>query len=737
MNQYSLSPHPKALALTAACLCLTSVAVVSPHAEARHPLLREPLQSEQAPTFRSAVNRVRVDAIVSDGDGSFIDNLTPEDFRLLEDGVEQQITSLQLVSAESGRVTSVGPRGSSGSAPEMRSAATLGAIVYFVDQPSLDQEDHPQLTEAFGDLFEGEGDLAIPHSVFILGDGGALSQLAPLTTDRDALRNAARLVADAGPSSYSIFDRMSREYAPVMKGGLDVLNGAGSSPNKIRDYVRSVEAKARADGELMRQRVGYTLRQLTELTHALSLMEGRTALVWISSGAMVTESGPFGAFVEAVREAIAADLGGGSNLAWSSPDQRVIDEQATLIEAANSGNVSIYIVDPRPTGSLGSLGSRAAVGDNQVARALRRNVRPAYAGLTAPLAEVAASTGGRSFIGWSDLDRAFQEQYVDSTQFYVVSYEPPEPREDGEYHEIRVQVDVPGADVRARPGYRELPATVRIKREVTAALSFPGLVAGRPVPAQAFHRFASDGSSSIYLVIGLPGQEESVLGSWAPAFGTVSAQAGMDEQAIQRLGISRFQVHAVAFSSAGELGGEFHTTVALAAAAGTQSTANPAGFSNYVKEIQVDPGVYDVRMLVSEEAGDRIGTARRQVEVPSSQDGWLMADPMLVAVDPETRELRPLLTSAARAGLQLATSVQVSGAASPQLVLTLRREGIDAPILEGSPTALPPVYPGVHGGTLPLPPLDPGQYLVELKIVDLAAQQQAVRLLPLRVTETG
>ncbi len=648
----------------------------------------------------------------------------------------QEIAAVQLVNLESGQVTSVGSRGSSVPAAEMRSAATLGAIVYFVDQPSLDQSDHPQLSEALSARFDGEGDLAIPHSVFMLGDGGALRQLAPLTTNREALRDAFRLVIDAGPSSDSIFDRMVREYAPAMKGALDVLNGAGGSANKIRDYVRNVETKARADGELVRQRVGYTLRQLTELTHALALMEGRTALVWISSGAMVTESGPFGAFAEAVREAVAADMGG-SNLTWSAPDQRVIDVMTNLIEAANSGNVSIYIVDPRPTGSLGSLGTRAAVGDNQLARALRRNVRPAYAELTGPLAEVAARTGGRSFIGWSDLDRAFQEQYVDSAQFYMISYEPSAPREEGELHEIQVRVDVPGAEVRARPGYRELPAAVRIKREVTAALSFPGLVAGRPLPAQALHRFTPDGSSSIYLVIGLPGQEETVLGSWAPAFGAVNAQAGMDEQAIQRLGISRFQVHAVAFSSAGGLGGEFHTTVSPEVAGGTQSTANPARFSNYVKEIQVDPGVYDVRMLVSEEGGDRIGTARLQVEVPSSQDGWLMADPMLVAVDPETRMLRPLLTSAARAGLQLATSVQVSGAASPQLVLTVRREGTDAPILEGSPTALPPVYPGVHGGTLPLPRLDPGQYLVELKIVDVAAQQQAVRLLPLRVTESG
>ncbi len=727
----------KTLAIAAAFLCLSSVAVAGSNAAAEHPLLQEPAQTAQTPTFRSAVTRVRVDTLVTDGDGNFVDDLAAEDFRLLEDGVVQEITGVQLVSAESGRVTNLGSRGSSGPAAEIQSAATLGAIVYFVDQPSLDQSDHPQLSEVLGGLFEGDGDLAIPRAMFMLSEGGALRQLAPLTTDRDVLRNAALMAIEAGPASESIFERMSREYPNMMKNALDVLNNAGSSPAKIRDVVRAAEQTATRDGEQARQRFGYTLRRLTELTHALSVMEGRTALVWISSGAIVTNSGPFGAFAATVQEIVAAEVSSSAQTTWSVPDPRVLDAMDTLVEAANTGNVSIYAIDPRPISELGSLGTRAAVGDNQVARALRRNIRPAYAQLTAPLSEVAASTGGRSFIGWSDLGRAFREQYVDSTRFYMLFYEPPEPHEDGEYHEIEVEVGVSGAEVRARPGYRELPALERRKREITAALTLPGSVVGRPVPARGFHRFAADGSPSIYLAIGLPGQEETVLGSWAPAFGTVDTRDGVDEQAIQQLGIPFFEVHAVAVSSAGGLGHEFHARVASEAAAGRQSAANSARFSPYIREFQVDPGVYDVRMFVNEVPGDRVGTARLAVEVPSSEDGWRMADPMLVAVDPVGGGIRPLLSSDARSGLRLAASVQVGGAASPQLVLAVRREGVEAPIIVAAPTELRPVSPGVHGGVLPLPSLEPGQYEVELKIVDLAAEQQAVRLLALRVLESG
>ena len=38
----------------------------------------------QRPTFRSAVNLVRTDVIVRDGDGVFVPDLTKEDFRVFD-----------------------------------------------------------------------------------------------------------------------------------------------------------------------------------------------------------------------------------------------------------------------------------------------------------------------------------------------------------------------------------------------------------------------------------------------------------------------------------------------------------------------------------------------------------------------------------------------------------------------------------------------------------------------------
>ena len=47
------------------------------------------------------------------------------------------------------------------------------------------------------------------------------------------------------------------------------------------------------------------------------------------------------------------------------------------------------------------------------------------------------STGGQSFIHATDLNQVLQEIETDTSRFYLLSYVPPGPEGDGEYHEIR------------------------------------------------------------------------------------------------------------------------------------------------------------------------------------------------------------------------------------------------------------------------------------------------------------
>src|SRR5262249_33921366 len=53
--------------------------------------------AQQQPTFKTRVEYVEVDAIVTDSQGNFVRDLTREDFKVFEDGKAQTISTFSIV----------------------------------------------------------------------------------------------------------------------------------------------------------------------------------------------------------------------------------------------------------------------------------------------------------------------------------------------------------------------------------------------------------------------------------------------------------------------------------------------------------------------------------------------------------------------------------------------------------------------------------------------------------------
>ena len=53
--------------------------------------------AQQGPTFKVAVDYVEVDAVVTDGEGHFVRDLTKDDFEVLEDNKPQAISTFSTV----------------------------------------------------------------------------------------------------------------------------------------------------------------------------------------------------------------------------------------------------------------------------------------------------------------------------------------------------------------------------------------------------------------------------------------------------------------------------------------------------------------------------------------------------------------------------------------------------------------------------------------------------------------
>ncbi|MFQ5745507.1 MAG: hypothetical protein ACE5HV_18295 [Acidobacteriota bacterium] len=77
------------------------------------------------------------------------------------------------------------------------------------------------------------------------------------------------------------------------------------------------------------------------------------------------------------------------------------------------------------------------------------------------LRRAAEETGGKAFIGWADLGEVLREIETDTSEFYLLTYAPPPPYGDGEFHEIGVEVKRPDVSIRARKGYVDLAAEDR------------------------------------------------------------------------------------------------------------------------------------------------------------------------------------------------------------------------------------------------------------------------------------
>jgi VWFA-related protein len=123
------------------------------------------------------------------------------------------------------------------------------------------------------------------------------------------------------------------------------------------------------------------------------------------------------------------------------------------------------------------------------------------------LYQLAEGTGGFVIVNSNDLVAGMQRIANDQSQYYVLSYTPPESPE-GTCHTLRVKVDRGGTQVRARTGYcNELPRDllagnpVEKQMETRATGEMPGNVTGT---MQAPFFYTSPNTARVNLALGIP-----------------------------------------------------------------------------------------------------------------------------------------------------------------------------------------------------------------------------------------
>ena len=178
--------------------------------------------STQQPQFEASVARVRVDVIITNDEGGFVDDLRVEDFTLFEDGQPQEILDLQLVDLAAGEVSDmVGGPAAPGAATDRptvptagpavapsASASDLGAMIFLIDGAGLDPRAKRRFARAWSEWIKETDELVVPRAAYAIAGNGTLEELVPLTYDIKPFRAAADVIYEFPSFGTSVLGRM-------------------------------------------------------------------------------------------------------------------------------------------------------------------------------------------------------------------------------------------------------------------------------------------------------------------------------------------------------------------------------------------------------------------------------------------------------------------------------------------------------------------------------------------------
>lgn len=182
-----------------------------------------------------------------------------------------------------------------------------------------------------------------------------------------------------------------------------------------------------------------TLEALNQIAAYVAGIKGRKNLIWF------TEGMPLNIF----------PTGGLDDLEGMTDYAKDLRKTTDLLTAAE---VAVYPVDARKLFSNPAGGADqqlATINKNTGARVAAKQLayRQKKGGELLGMEAVAEATGGTAFYNTNDLKTAVAKAIGNGSNYYSISYVPPDPEYNGRYHTINVQVDQPGVHLSYRNGY--------------------------------------------------------------------------------------------------------------------------------------------------------------------------------------------------------------------------------------------------------------------------------------------
>jgi VWFA-related protein len=551
--------------------------------------------SQDRSRFTTSTTAISVDVVVRDKHGKPVFDLTRDDFEVLEDDVQQEVTSfvapkplpLQTPAAASAAPSTPTPIADSGGS---RPPADASLIAFVFGR--LSGQGRTLAMKAADAYMSARTDPLDLAGIFSLD--AALTQLCDFTSDEATLRRALKLAATratSGPGHQGEGGISSAEFhGPLFMGRRSEFSG------EMGGAVLELEDENLAHATMMR---------LIELMKALRPLPGRKSVVY---------------FAEAM------------SIFWQ--DEPYFQ---SLIDLANRSNVTMYTVD--------AAGLRTHSGDFAMGGQLAANARTMFDGggsglspeeifamtrsanVPSVLTALSTATGGFTIADTNDLAARFHLINEDRRVYYLLSYTPKNADFHGEYRRIAVRVKRPDVAVRARPGYLAVansdPTRIPLAFEAPAIAALNQSAPPHDLPLQlaAFVFPLPDGSTATPIVVRVPAG--ALTFTKTPdgfrAGATVLARIHDADGALIKSGSQPYRL----------TGTEAQEQIAHT----TQLT--------FLRQPTLPPGRYSVEAAVTDAAGTRAGVARVDLAVPETRKDTLRVSSLVFV-----SEARPLPSEA-------------------------------------------------------------------------------------------
>jgi VWFA-related protein len=551
-------------------------------------------QSAGAPTFKSAVEYVEVDVVVTNSQGQFVRDLKKEDFQVSEDGKRQAVTDFTLVDIPIEKYDRP-LYASQPIEPDVRTnERPFEGRVYVMVVDDLHTEAlRLQRTKVAAQQFIqqrlGANDLmAVVHTA------GADDASQEFTNNKRLLLAAVNKTSGRALESATAI----RNQNAIATGGRNI--------DDTQDLERAMNAEN-------------TLRMVRDIATWFSTVHGRRKTILF------------------VSEGIDYDM---TNVMERSdqPGSRssvVLAATREAIDAAMRSNVSIYGIDPRGLAGIDDIGIEYAGSNNPNLR--QRGLQNEQSLMQDSLRMLSEETGGFAVVGRNDLVNAYDRIVADNSSYYVLAYYPPSDKRDGKFHKIDVKVNQPGLVTRARRGYMspsgKAPAPRALDPRGPSAALLDALASPLPVSGLTMHV------------------------SLAPFKGTAPNASVLFTAEVRGRDLSlapndALELSFMAVDVKGKTRGGSDDTIAMTSLRPeTRARVEESGLRVF-NRLELPPGRYQMRIAGHDAAGGAVGSVAYDLEVPDfyklpfSMSGLVMTSPstsqmVVVRADAELLNVLP------------------------------------------------------------------------------------------------